>query len=379
MLIAQGWDGNTIGSGRYKVYSDPELNPESDPDLKQHNVLLNDEKRGIILLGFEDVQRDRKSCDQDFNDAVFYVTANPVTAIETTALPPMDNDADDDSDDDGIPDVRDDYPNDPDKAFNNYYPEEDQFGTVAFEDLWPGTGDYDFNDLVIGYNVNHITNAKNLVAEVDLKFMIRAIGASYKNGFGFQVDVAAYVLGSVEGQKITSDVVQLWANQSEANQSKAVVIVFSNAYDLMTRPGGYFVNTQLDAPYVEPDTIKINLKMRYPPTLDEMDYNPFIFVDQNRKKEVHCPDYPYTDLADVSYFGQSHDDSKPGIGRYYKTKNNLPWALDIPYEWKYPIENADITKAYYSFSKWAESGGLEYQDWYLHISGNFEESLVYKK
>jgi len=379
VLIANGWDGNTIGSGQFKLYSDPGFNPESDEDLQRHNVLLHDQEREIVLLGFEDVRRDGH-CDNDFNDAVFYVTANPATAVETTNLSTLDDQtSEDDTDQDGVANVRDEYPDDPDKAFNNYYPSKDRFGTVAFEDLWPGTGDYDFNDLVIGYNVNHITNAKNLVAEVDLKFMIRAIGASYKNGFGFQVDVAAYVLGSVTGQKITSGVVQLWANQSEANQSKAVVIVFSNAYDLMTRPGGYFVNTELDAPYVEPDTIKINLKMRYPPTLDEMNYNPFIFVNQNRKKEVHLPDFPNTDLADVSYFGQSQDDSKPGSGRYYKTKNNLPWALDIPYEWKYPIEKVDITKAYYYFSRWAESGGIENPDWYMDISGNYDESLVYKK
>lgn len=380
VLIANGWDGETLGNGIHKIYSDPNFNPESDASIRQHNVLLHDPGRDLFLLGFEDVRRDYESCDQDFNDAVFFVTTNPATALEKTNLPLIDyHEPEDDSDGDGIDDNLDDYPEDPDKAFNNYYPSKDQFGTIAFEDLWPGTGDYDFNDLVIGYNVNHITNANNLVAEVDLKFMIRAIGASYKNGFGFQLDVAAYVLGSVSGQQITSNVVQLWANQSEANQSKAVVVVFSNAYDLVTRPGGYFVNTQLDAPYVEPDTIKINLKMRYPPTLDEMDYNPFIFVNQDRKKEVHLPDFPNTDLADVSYFGQAQDDSKPGIGRYYKTKKNLPWALDIPYEWKYPIEKADIAKTYYYFRSWAESGGIESPDWYMDIRGNYEESLVYKK
>lgn len=28
-----------------------------------------------------------------------------------------------------------------------------------FEDLWPATGDYDFNDLVLDYSINRVTDA----------------------------------------------------------------------------------------------------------------------------------------------------------------------------------------------------------------------------
>ena len=60
----------------------------------------------------------------------------------------------DDTDEDGVSDLFDDYPNDPEKAFDNYSPAEGQFGTLAFEDLWPAKGDYDFNDIVIDYQYN---------------------------------------------------------------------------------------------------------------------------------------------------------------------------------------------------------------------------------
>jgi len=33
-----------------------------------------------------------------------------------------------------------------------YYPSQDHYGTAMFEDLWPKTGDYDLNDLVIDAN-----------------------------------------------------------------------------------------------------------------------------------------------------------------------------------------------------------------------------------
>ena len=41
-------------------------------NLKPHMVLLNDETRSQLLLGFEDVPRDWAMCDNDFNDAIFY-------------------------------------------------------------------------------------------------------------------------------------------------------------------------------------------------------------------------------------------------------------------------------------------------------------------
>ncbi len=83
-----------------------------------------------------------------------------------------------DTDGDGVPDDQDDYPNDPDKAFNNFSPEEGTWATLAFEDLWPGTGDYDFNDLVLFYNMNQITNADNEVVEIDASFYVNHIGAT---------------------------------------------------------------------------------------------------------------------------------------------------------------------------------------------------------
>jgi len=53
-----------------------------------------------------------------------------------------------DSDGDGIQDADDDFPNDPARAFINFFPAAG-YGSLAFEDLWPGKGDYDFNDLVV--------------------------------------------------------------------------------------------------------------------------------------------------------------------------------------------------------------------------------------
>ncbi|WP_237275408.1 DUF4114 domain-containing protein [Tenacibaculum ovolyticum] len=86
VLLANAWSANysTVMDGYWKVYSNPDYNPEADVNLRNHNVLLNDPDNERIILGFEDIRRDYGSCDNDFNDAVFYITASPYSAITAT-------------------------------------------------------------------------------------------------------------------------------------------------------------------------------------------------------------------------------------------------------------------------------------------------------
>ncbi len=86
VLLANGYQNNQVTDGHWRVFSNTSFNPENDPYLQQHNVLLKDPASERIILGFEDIRRDYASCDQDFNDALFYITANPYTAIRTTNI-----------------------------------------------------------------------------------------------------------------------------------------------------------------------------------------------------------------------------------------------------------------------------------------------------
>lgn len=86
VLLANAWNSgsSTVGSGHWQLFSNPDYNPEAQESLRYHNVLLNDPDNERIILGFEDIRRDYGSCDNDFNDAIFYVTANPYSAMRTT-------------------------------------------------------------------------------------------------------------------------------------------------------------------------------------------------------------------------------------------------------------------------------------------------------
>ncbi|MDD3078990.1 MAG: LruC domain-containing protein [Paludibacter sp.] len=378
MFKSNAWSNYTVGNGYNTFYSDLNLNPESNTSLKKHNVVLKDDVRKLLLLGFEDIRRDQNS-DNDFNDAVFYATVTPFTAVSGVYQKIVSTS---DTDNDGVGDEYDEYPNDPDKAFNNYYPSENGVGTLAYEDLYPSKGDYDFNDMVIDYNFNQITNANNKVVVVDMKLNLRAIGASYVNGFGIQFNTDPDNVKSVTGQNLSENIVNLLSTGVEAGQSKAVVIAFDNAFKILPHPGnGIGVNTTIGATYVEPQELDLSIELNSPVAVNDLGtppYNPFIFIDKIRSKEVHLPTYEPTDLADESLFGTEDDNSNPTAGKYYVSDKYLPWAINLPVQFDYPAEKEDITNAYLLFKNWANSNGAENVDWYLNISGYRTESKIYK-
>jgi len=287
-----------------------------------------------------------------------------------------------DSDGDGVLDANDAYPNDPNKAYNTYYPGINTFGSVAFEDLWPAKGDYDFNDMVVDYKYNLVTNAANKVVEMDCDFVLRAIGASYSNGFGFQLNCSPSVIQSVTGTKLTTGKIGLSGNGTEAGQTKAVVVLFDNAHNLMQPMGGSYINTEPGKTYITPVTFHVVITFSTPQApawLGSVPFNPFIFINGDRGKEVHLPNNPPTTLVNNSYFKTVDDYSLIGSGTYYKSKNNLPWALNIPVTFDYPIEKAAITSAYPYFGVWAESNGLSSTNWYTTAVGNRITSKIYSK
>ncbi|MCC7431775.1 LruC domain-containing protein [bacterium] len=297
------------------------------------------------------------------------------------------NAPDPDSDGDGIFDTIDEYPNDPTKAFNKYYPDKGGKASLAFEDQWPNLGDYDFNDLVIDYSWQGVTNGNNQLVEAKGKFTIKAIGANYKNGFGVEWNLDPARVASVTGSQLSSpSYITLAPNGVEANQSKTVFIVFDNASALMPRPGGAnFVNTVESESYVQPVTVEILITFVTPLTQNELvniepPFNPFMIVQKVRGHEVHLPDQPPTSLADLTLFGTASDDSDPSQNRYYKTVTNLPWAIGLPTTFNYPIEKELILNAYNHFADWAQSSGNSYKDWYLpnsSVPGNVNEAVIY--
>lgn len=289
----------------------------------------------------------------------------------------------DDQDGDGIINQDDDYPFDAKRAMVNNFPAAG-YATLAFEDLWPSKGDYDFNDLVIDYKFKVVLSPQNKIVEVIGCFVTQAFGANMHNGFGFQFanNTLSENYMRVSGPELTEDYINVNSRGFEVGQNKPTIIVFDDCYDIMPGSAGIGCNTAKNCDYVTPDTIEVKIEFSeliY--TLDDLDmenFNPFLIADGERGREIHLPDYAPTILFNKSYLGLVDDTSSPTIGRYFKTSTNLPWAIHIYEQFDYPAERQNITQTHTRFKDWAETGGASYPDWYLNKTGYRNVSNIYK-
>ncbi|MEI8086681.1 MAG: LruC domain-containing protein [Paludibacter sp.] len=293
-----------------------------------------------------------------------------------------------DTDKDGVQDADDAYPNDATRAYNNYYPSDKVFGTLAFEDNWPGKGDYDMNDVVVDYKMNRVTNAQNDVVEIVANLLVRASGANHKNAFGFQLNgIAPDAIGVIKGNKVgfSDGLFKFKSNGLEENQQFANCIVFDNFFSVLKPAGSGVIGTNVEkggtfVPYVQ---MTVTLPFVKKVSISELTNDKFNFyivsdiASADRGREIHLPDAVPTSLANQKLFGTSDDRSNGS--HFYRTANNLPWAINILQGFEYPIEKVSIDKGYNYFIKWAESSGEQYKDWFENIQGYRNSENIYSR
>ena len=234
-----------------------------------------------------------------------------------------------------------------------FYPNELTNATIAFEDLWPYSGDYDFNDLVISYNIKTILNSENKVTQVDYSYIVESIGGSFTNGFGVELEgVLPSAISSVSGANLTEGIINNNANGTEKLQPNAVIVFFDNSH---VNVG---LSNTISIAFTEPITTE---------ALGIAPFNPFLIINKNRLKEVHLPNKPTTYYPTTTSIeeGPTVKDSDGN----FKTPQGFPWAMNISGTYQAPKESIIITDAYNFFADWAISGGNSYADWYQDKRG----------
>lgn len=268
-----------------------------------------------------------------------------------------------DTDGDGVIDEQDSYPNDKNKAFNNYSINFQNGGsTIAFEDSWPSIGDYDLNDVVLTYKHLVVTNADNIAVRVEGEWKLIASGGSYKNGAGLQFPISKEIASNFKSSNGLSP---------EEGQDSLVVILFKNA-----RSEQATWNTKLGESISAIKTYTFSFDLKGGPSfrvLGSSAFNPFIFngtFNSIRGYETHLFGKKPTNLVDQSLFGTNDDNSLQGVS--YSTKSRLPWGIEIPVAtFRYPLEQVTILDSYLRFSNWASSGGTLDPDWYSNTTAGY--------
>ena len=268
-------------------------------------------------------------------------------------------------------------------------PEPESFSMrYCFEDNFPTPGDYDFNDVVL--TVTPTLNDKTLTIKVSLDAVggtetiaaaMRLVGVNSSDLVSYTVTKAfpsidemswgatyhniehsdGFVPGGQEPNLTDNMVIVLfkdahWAINPENANSGGPDRVFYNTVE----PGDFYTNnvTPTTATYtlVFKD-VEVANKM-----LDKTLYDVFIVEPYNGSYwEVHTVENGFKTLQVIT-------PTKPeGYSQAYG--DNMPWAIMVSGDFKYPYEWKSITNAYkepgHSFAEWAENSNNA-TDWYKY-------------
>jgi len=273
----------------------------------------------------------------------------------------------------------------------NYYPSENLWTTLAFEDNWPYQGDFDMNDLVV-YQQTAIHSKPAGITRVSIKGEIAAVGAAYHNGFAIR-------LPGIKRSEVDMDGIEFTINNQvvtdftplEWDRNEAILMIAYNLWDYVgTGELCLFYRTEegcgsniqmsfgISVPMVSPVDVKLSGRL-----------DPFLFATPGawhgghfvtapgRSYEIHLKNQEPTEAFDPALFNHAGEDvSEPDLELYYLTDQGLPYALEIGTRWDYPIEYRDIGHAYPLFAEFATTGGLQSPHWYGKENSN--QTLIFK-
>ncbi len=255
-----------------------------------------------------------------------------------------------DSDNDGVADDQDDFPNDATRAYLSYYPNSGR-QTVAFEDMWPVQGDYDFNDMIINSKMTLVKDANNNWVSADVKIALDAFGGGIENGLAIQL---------VDANKNTMSNMNLSVSGDASLDPDVTngIIVFTDPDEIRS---GYYTNTE-NGLFATPDTAEFTITFgSNNGTAFIPDF--YIFQTLNRGVEVHLPGFSGTSEADASLNNTGDD-----VNGTYLTSTGLPWGMELVLpegtSFQHPYEKTDMISAYPQFSSWAASSGSSNANWY---------------
>ncbi|MCW8327924.1 LruC domain-containing protein [Photobacterium sp. SDRW27] len=276
---------------------------------------------------------------------------------------------------------------------HNYYPGEGTWVTLAYEDNWPAKGDYDFNDVVIFYRVDTISNQAGNIIRYDIHGKLQAYGASFANGFAVQLDnISRSIVDADLAKLVVNDKTLHNTSIIEEGQEFAVALISNNLKNEFTPPecsgnSGKFYRVWRGCTKDAADQFSFvaSIPLTSPiSTGPDMPLNPFIFSPEGRYHgdnfsmefpgralEIHLKGDSVTSLASEQFFSTQEDKSIysssncPGPDcDSFRGENGTPWGLVIDSNWDHPSERIDVLQAYPELAEFANSGGSQNTDWH---------------
>ena len=232
----------------------------------------------------------------------------------------------------------------------NYFPSANSFYLVGYEDLYPGIGDYDFNDLTVAYQVKHGLNSDNQVVSIQGTAYLLTRGAGYSHDWRLNIALASEASGTLNCttslDPMDPAIVQPCDAENPTTFSgSADILVFSDTSEIFRDPlGSIFANTLPDRPFTNGPKSTFRMDFDAPLVTGAVGSAPFD---------------PYLHVINTG-----KDIQLLQVNPEFTDANGYPFGMLMPIDWLPPIEFTDIGYTYPSFVEFVESKGTLSVDWY---------------
>jgi LruC domain-containing protein len=261
-----------------------------------------------------------------------------------------------------------------------YGPAENTPGMLLFEDLWPVSGDLDFNDETLAWYYTMGVNGDGSVGALTLDLDVLAIGANLKNGIYLHLPLPStqpiWVIDQ-DGNSITP----------MAHERDIVLPLIPGNDDTRRLYTDQlpFINTEVTTAMQTPKHLSFTIGFGGTPgilnnhpsvSLDPalMPFDLFIARSDQFSHQVHLPQFKGTDaMTGSALFGSGDDRSNVDLtaqggpnnsGRWFVNKLGMPFALNVPEVIAWPKERKPIDSVYRDLATFASSAGAAGKSWF---------------
>lgn len=228
-----------------------------------------------------------------------------------------------------------------------------QYNLVAYEDLYPNRGDYDFNDVVVAYNYALGVNDQGQVERISGTAFLLARGSRYTHDWTLRIPVSGLPVNAIDPSSSCT------VDRSTAQQAPGPVA--NSGCSIAVGNGGILWKALPDTVALFPGTDAGGATADVPINTQTTIRGPKAAFQITLSNPVALSNFgvddPYILIRRV-------DGSTAEVHLSTKDIQNFPFAMVMPTQWKWPKEKIAIGDAYPTFLDFARSGGTTNLQWY---------------
>jgi len=218
------------------------------------------------------------------------------------------------------------------------------FQVLAYEDLMPSRGDYDFNDAVIGFRYSLGLNAAGLVERVQGEAVLVARGSNYTHHWTLELALPVEAAAGARSCTTTDSADAPAACELAVEGGLLRWTAFRDSRNILP---------VTDASRPQRNTFAGQVPLKGPRATFSITFETPVPL-----ASVGVPD-PALYVVDT---GQTVRNASRDPAGY-------PFVLAVPSGWRVPIESMDVGNAYPTLMTFLSTGGSSATDWYLAPAG----------